>query len=67
MQKPKPPTCKLFTAGMPAATSANKAFLQLREEATGGGGAAGDECLLSVAGVGPLGWLRMIRKSGFTA
>jgi hypothetical protein len=52
---------------MPAATSANKAFLQLREEATGGGGAAGDECLLSVAGVGPLGWLRMIRKSGFTA
>jgi hypothetical protein len=40
--------CKLFTAGTPAATSANSAFL------------------LSVAGVGPRGWLRMTKKSGFT-
>ena len=40
--------CRLFTAGMPAATRAYNAFL------------------LSVAGVGPRGWLRMTKKSGLT-
>jgi len=60
---PLPASCSLRVCRQPQAQTRRFCSCMSRQQ----GGAGGGVCLLSVAGVGPLGWLRMIKKSGFTA